>query len=92
MKVIEILPKLPVFEVGKEKRRGEEDRAIEKGDKSPKKELIKSTRIRVEEYITCLSRKMRDNSVEMLIRSALISPIVVMIKFESGTLPGLTFT
>ncbi len=94
-----ILPELPVVGVGKKERRGEEDRAIKKGDKSPKRLLITLAKIRAEEFMTCLSETMQDNTAKTIIgipflkfwiRSALISPLIIMIKFVSGPLPGLS--
>lgn len=97
MKVIGILSELPEVGVGKERRRGEESRAIERGDKSLKRLLITLVRIWVRESMTCLSGTMRNNLakstteillLKFLIRSALMSLVIVMIKFASGLLPG----
>lgn len=94
---MKILLKLLVVEVDKEGRRGEEDKAIERKDKSTKRLLITSARIWAEEFMACLSGIMQNNLFETtrgtlllksLIKSALISPTVVIIKFASDLLRG----
>lgn len=100
MKIVKILPKLPVIKVSKQERRGEKSKAIEKENKFLKRLLITLAKIQIEESMACLSETIQDNSIKMiieipllkfLIRSALILPVVVMIKSISGLLPDLVF-
>lgn len=81
--------------VGADKRgrKKEKSRAIEKGDKSPKGLLIMLARIQAEESMTYLSEMIQDNlakmtikilSLQSLIRFALISPVIIMIKSVSS--------
>lgn len=96
MEVMKILLELPVIKAGKEGRRGEEDKAIKREEKSSKGLLIMLAGIRAEESIVSLSGAIRDNLCKTIIKtplfkslisSALILPVVVMIKFTSGLLP-----
>ena len=86
MKVVGILPELPVMEIGKEKKTREKSRAIEKGDKFSKGLLITLVRIWAKESMAYLFGIIWDNLSKMtrgtpllkfLIKSALISLLVV---------------
>ncbi len=93
-----ILPKLPVVRVSKKIKKKKRGKAIKRGDKSLKRLLITLAKIWGEESIIYLSKTIQDNLaktttgtllLKFLIRSTLISPIVVIIKSISSPLLGL---